>query len=136
MSGKRKTLELASQQFYKFEKWILAESKLKKLSPSAKLLYMVIRDREELSLKNAKDFTDKDLSTSEKVVLLYLIDKSNNTKIDITLKVLENELGMTRPTIMKAIKGLQEKQLVKKENNFNNGIITANTYKINLFKYN
>ena len=49
---------------------------------------------------------------------------------------LENELGMTRPTIMKAIKGLQEKQLVKKENNFNNGIITANTYKINLFKYN
>ena len=80
--------------------------------------------------------TDKDLSTSEKVVLLYLIDKSNNTKIDITFKVLENELGMTRPTIMKAIKGLQEKQLVKKENNFNNGIITANTYKINLFKYN
>ena len=80
--------------------------------------------------------TDKDLSTSEKVVLLYLIDKSNNTKIDITFKVLENELGMTRPTIMKAINGLQEKQLVKKENNFNNGIITANTYKINLFKYN
>lgn len=80
--------------------------------------------------------TDKDLSTSEKVVLLYLIDKSNNTKIDITFKVLENELGMTKPTIMKAIKGLQEKQLVKKENNFNNGIITANTYKINLFKYN
>ena len=80
--------------------------------------------------------TDKDLSTSEKVVLLYLIDKSNNTKIDITFKTLENELGMTRPTIMKAIKGLQEKQLVKKENNFNNGIITANTYKINLFKYN
>ena len=80
--------------------------------------------------------TDKDLSTSEKVVLLYLIDKSNNTKIDITFKSLENELGMTRPTIMKAIKGLQEKQLVKKENNFNNGIITANTYKINLFKYN
>ena len=80
--------------------------------------------------------TDKDLSTSEKVVLLYLIDKSNNTKIDITFKALENGLGMTRPTIMKAIKGLQEKQLVKKENNFNNGIITANTYKINLFKYN
>ena len=43
---------------------------------------------------------------------------------------------MTKPTITKAIKGLQEKQLVKKENNFHNGIITANTYKINLFKYN
>ena len=30
MSNKRKTLELASQQFYKFEKWILAESKREK----------------------------------------------------------------------------------------------------------
>ena len=50
--------------------------------------------------------------------------------------MLQDELGMTKPTITKAIKGLQEKQLVKKENNFHNGIITANTYKINLFKYN
>ena len=80
--------------------------------------------------------TDKDLSTSEKIILLYLIDKSKEYKIDITLCKMEKELGMTKPTITKAIKGLQEKQLVKKENNFHNGIITANTYKINLFKYN
>jgi DNA-binding MarR family transcriptional regulator len=56
--------------------------------------------------------------------------------ISETLCKMEKELGMTKPTITKAIKGLQEKQLVKKENNFHNGIITANTYKINLFKYN
>ena len=62
--------------------------------------------------------TDKDLSTSEKVVLLYLIDKGNNSRLDITFKTLQEELGMTRPTIAKAIKNLEEKQIVKKENNF------------------
>ena len=47
--------------------------------------------------------TDKDLSNSEKVVLLYLIDKCYNSKLNITFKKLEEELGMTRPTIAKAI---------------------------------
>ena len=80
--------------------------------------------------------TDKDLTSTEKVILLYLFDKSNNTKIDITLKALGEDLGMTRPTIVNAIKRLQDKGLIKKENNFYNGIITANTYKVNLVKYN
>ena len=80
--------------------------------------------------------TDKDLSNSEKVVLLYLIDKCYNSKLNITFKKLEKELGMTRPTIAKAIKNLEEKQIVKKENNFDNGIISPNTYSVNLFKYN
>ena len=80
--------------------------------------------------------TDKDLSNSEKVVLLYLIDKCYNSKLNITFKKLEKELGMTRPTIAKANKNLEEKQIVKKENNFDNGIISPNTYSINLFKYN
>ena len=80
--------------------------------------------------------TDKDLTNSEKVILLYLVDRSDNFKIDITFKILQEELGMTRPTISKAIKGLENKYLVKKENNFSNGIVSANTYKVNLFKYN
>ena len=82
MSGKRKTLELASQQFYKFEKWILAESKLKKLSPTAKLLYMVIRDREELSLKNAEHFTDKD------GYLFQYFDQEKASKLGLNLDEL------------------------------------------------
>ena len=97
MSGKRKTLELASQQFYKFEKWILAESKLKKLSPSAKLLYMVIRDREELSLKNAKDFTDKDG---------YLFQYFDQVKAG-------ELLGLSKNAIIKAFKDLQDYKLIE-----------------------
>jgi hypothetical protein len=38
--------------------------------------------------------TDKDLSTSEKIILLYLIDKSKEYKIDITLCKMEKELGL------------------------------------------
>ena len=83
-----------------------------------------------------KILTDNDLNGTEKVVLLYLTDKSNGSKLSITFKVLENELGMTRPTIAKAINSLIEKQLIKKENNFHNGTIYANTYEVNLFKYN
>ena len=60
MSNRRKTTDIASMQFYKFDKWLLTEKGLKKLSPTAKMLYVIIKDREELSLKNAKAFTDKD----------------------------------------------------------------------------
>ena len=95
--NRRKTLDLASHQFYKFEKWILAESKLKKLSPSAKLLYMVIRDREELSLKNAKDFTDKDG---------YLFQYFDQVKAG-------ELLGLSKNAIIKAFKDLQDYKLIE-----------------------
>ena len=95
--NRRKTLELASQQFYKFEKWILAESKLKKLSPSAKLLYMVIRDREELSLKNAKDFTDKEG---------YLFQYFDQVKAG-------ELLGLSKNAIIKAFKDLRDYKLIE-----------------------
>ena len=97
MSNKRKTLELASQQFYKFEKWILAETKLKKLSPAAKLLYMVIRDREELSLKNAEHFTDKD------GYLFQYFDQSKAGDL----------LGLSKNAIIKAFKDLQDYKLIE-----------------------
>ena len=97
MSNRRKTLELASQQFYKFEKWILAESKLKKLSPTAKLLYMVIRDREELSLKNAEHFTDKD------GYLFQYFDQSKAGDL----------LGLSKNAIIKAFKDLQDYKLIE-----------------------
>ena len=97
MSNRIKTLELASQQFYKFEKWILAESKLKKLSPTAKLLYMVIRDREELSLKNAEYFTDKD------GYLFQYFDQEKAGEL----------LGLSKNAIVKAFKDLQEYKLIE-----------------------
>ena len=57
---RRKANALAGQQFYKLEKWLLAEKSLKKLSCTAKMLYTILLDREQLSLMNYKDFTDKE----------------------------------------------------------------------------
>ena len=97
MSKKRKTLDLASTQFYKFPKWLLAEGNLKKLSPQAKLLYMVIIDREELSLKNAEDFTDKEG---------YLFQYFDQVKAG-------ELLGLSKNAIIKAFKDLQEYNLIE-----------------------
>ena len=97
MSKKRKTLDLASTQFYKFPKWLLAEGNLKKLSPQAKLLYMVIMDREELSLKNAENFTDKEG---------YLFQYFDQVKAG-------ELLGLSKNAIIKAFKDLQEYKLIE-----------------------
>ena len=40
------------------------------------------------------------------------------------------------PTVVKVIKSLVDKNLVRKENNYYNGIVLANTYSVNLKKYN
>ena len=97
LTNRRKTNELASQQFYKFDKWILAEKKLKKLSANAKLLYMVLRDREELSLKNAKVFTD------EEGCLFQYFDQIKASEL----------LGISKNAIIKAFKDLQEYNLIE-----------------------
>lgn len=94
---KRKTKDLAKQQFYKFDKWILLEDKLKKLSPTAKLLYMVLRDREEISLKNAKAFTDKEGN------LFQYFDQEKAASL----------IGVSLSAIKKAFKDLQEYKLIE-----------------------
>ena len=83
-----------------------------------------------------KILTDKDLNSNEKIILIYLIEKWVNSKISIPFKIMAEELGLTPPTIIKGIKGLECKGLVIKEHNFNNGVVLANTHKINISKYN
>lgn len=94
---RRKTNDIGAQQFYKFDKWILAEGKLKKLSPTAKLLYMVLRDREEISLKNAKAFTDEDGN------LFQYFDQEKASEL----------IGVSLSAIKKAFKDLQEYKLIE-----------------------
>ena len=95
--SRRKTLNIASMQFYKFDKWLLAEESLKKLSPTAKLLYMVIKDREEISLKNADKFTDKEG---------YLFQYFDQVKAG-------ELLGISKNAVIKAFKDLQEYKLIE-----------------------
>ena len=94
---RRRTNDIGAQQFYKFDKWILAEGKLKKLSPTAKLLYMVLRDREEISLKNAKAFTDEDGN------LFQYFGQEKASEL----------IGVSLSAIKKAFKDLQEYKLIE-----------------------
>ena len=97
MSNRRKTNDIASMQFYKFDKWLLMEEGLKKLSPTAKMLYMIIKDREELSLKNALAFTDKD------GYLFQYFDQQKASDL----------LGVSLTAIKKAFKDLVQYKLIE-----------------------
>ena len=82
-----------------------------------------------------KILIDKNLSSNEKIVLMYLIENMVNSKIDIPFKSLGEELGLAVPTVVKIIKSLTDKNLVIKKQNYYNGIVIANTYTVNLNKY-
>jgi hypothetical protein len=95
--SRRKTLDIASMQFYKFDKWILAEESLKKLSLTAKVLYMLIKDREEISIKNADKFTDEEG---------YLFQYFDQVKVG-------ELMGISKNAVIKAFKDLQEYKLIE-----------------------
>lgn len=95
--SRRKTLNIASMQFYKFDKWILAEESLKKLSLTAKVLYMLIKDREEISIKNADKFTDEEG---------YLFQYFDQVKVG-------ELMGISKNAVIKAFKDLQEYKLIE-----------------------
>ena len=95
--SRRKTLDIASMQFYKFDKWILAEKSLKKLSLTAKVLYMLIKDREEISIKNADKFTDEEG---------YLFQYFDQVKVG-------EIMGISKNAVIKAFKDLQEYKLIE-----------------------
>ena len=87
-------------------------------------------------MNNYKVLTDKILSTSEKVILMYLYEVSYGNSVTLSTKYMSEEIGMTRPTIIKAIKGLIDKNLVIKVNNANiyDGVV-PNTYNLRIRKY-
>jgi DNA-binding MarR family transcriptional regulator len=84
----------------------------------------------------SKVLTDNDLSNIEKIVLMYLYDINKGNSVTLSSKYIANEIGMTRATIIKAIKGLIDKGIVVKNNNSNmyDGV-TANTYNLKVRKY-
>lgn len=83
-----------------------------------------------------KVVTDSNLKQSEKVLMIYLYENNNSGIVKATYKKLCNDLGMTKPTIIKAIKGLEGKDLMKRKFNKDPyGSISANTYIINISQH-
>lgn len=83
-----------------------------------------------------KVITDKNLSQSEKILMIYFLYNYKDTGVHVSYKVIGEELNMTRPTLIKAVNRLEAKGIIKKENNSDIfGGVGANTYKISTRKY-
>lgn len=85
-----KASEVQEQRFYQLPKFIVHDERFKGLSSDAKLLYAILRDRHELSLRN--NWVDDD-------GYIYLI---------YTREDMMDALGLSKPTIVKAMKDLKK----------------------------
>lgn len=83
-----------------------------------------------------KVITDKELAQSEKILMIYFLHHYKSSGISTSYKHISEELNMTKPTLIKAIKGLEDKGIIRKENNTNIlGGVGVNTYKVITNKY-
>ena len=89
-----KASEVQEQRFYQLPKFLVHDERFKGLSSDAKLLYAILRDRHELSLKN--NWVDDD----GYVFIIY-------TRADMM-----NALGLSDKPITKAIKDLKKYGLI------------------------
>lgn len=70
------------------------------------------------------------LSTSEKTVLVYLNNISSDNKAKISLVDLSQAINITKPTVVKALHSLEEKNFIKKTNEGKR--YSKNIYEVNL----
>lgn len=84
----------------------------------------------------SKVLTDNNLSNSEKIVLMYLYEVNEGNSVTLSAKYISSEIGMTRATVIKTIKGLIDKGIIEKINNSNmNDGVMPNTYNLKIRKY-
>ena len=69
-------------------------------------------------MNNLYDFIleDSKLSTLEKTIDLYLSNKSTNNKISMSLLDLSNNINITKPTLIKGLRSLEDKGKLTKSN--------------------
>jgi DNA-binding MarR family transcriptional regulator len=83
-----------------------------------------------------KVLTDNSLSNSEKIVLMYLYEVNKGNSVTLSGNYVSKQIGMTRATFIKAIKGLVDKGLIEKISNINMYEANiANTYNLKTKKY-
>ncbi len=83
-----------------------------------------------------KVLTDNELSNSEKIVLMYLYEINKGNSVTLSGSYVSKQIGITRVTFIKAVKGLIEKGLIEKVSNFNMYEANMpNTYNLKTKKY-
>lgn len=67
--------------------------------------------------KNYEDVLfQSNLSSSEKMILLYLKSIAKDNKTSISLIQLAQSLGLTKPTVIRVLSSLEKKGILKKTN--------------------
>src|SRR5690554_2897761 len=93
----RYTIEnVVNNRFYQMPKFLF-EGEFKNLSNDARVLYSLLRDRHDLSLKN------------------NWVNENNEVYLIYTREEMANILGCSQPTVRKAINQLKELDLMEEE---------------------
>lgn len=90
-----KAAEVQESRFYQLPKWLVQEDQFKTLGSDAKILYAILRDRNDLSLKNK-----------------WVDDKGEVYMICTRIEMCEL-LGASDKTITKAVKDLVKHKLIE-----------------------
>jgi len=94
--------DVYSEVFYKFPIFLISNEKYRDMKLSSKFIYMLLKDRNELSL------------------LRQLYDENKKNFLIFTIEELVKESNLSKSTILSALNELQEKQLlIKRKNGFN-----------------
>jgi len=88
--------DVAATRFYQMPKFLF-EGKLKELSNDARVLYALIKDRHELSLKN------------------HWVNNNGEVFLIFTREEMQETLGLSENTVIKAVKNLREHGLIEEE---------------------
>lgn len=72
---------------------------------------------------------NNELSSTEKTVLLFLLDVATDNRVSMSLVELAESINITKPTLIKSLHSLQDKKMIAKHND--GGRYSKNIYKIN-----
>lgn len=94
---KRYTLEnIENNLYYTIPKFLFSEE-FEELSNDARILYALLKDKHELSIKNK------------------CVNENNEVYLEYTRRDMENMLGLTKPTVVKIVKELISYGLLEEE---------------------
>ena len=92
-----KASEIEESRFYKMPKFIIHDELFNSLSSDAKILYMIMRDRNELSMKNR------------------WIDHDGYVYIIYTRESMMKDVNLSNKTVIKAVKDLKKCGLIEEK---------------------
>ena len=97
LTRKIKISEVEDNRFYKMPKFLIHDEQFSELGSDAKILYMIMRDRHELSIKN------------------NWVDQEGYVYIIYTRESMAKDLNLSNKTVIKAVNELKKYKLIEEK---------------------